>query len=296
MEAVGAPLHASSTDQFAGGGVAGGDGEDPLDGVGVGRIALVLEPLTDRPGSEHAGCRDERGRVRRIDAGGEFVEELVVGAQEVGGASEQHRDVALGDIVEQGEHLVADPVAAEPWVVVARVLGDDQAELRAQRACLGTSQRQDRVASARPDCAETRRACAAQQREEQRFCLVVGRVAGHRVGAERYSTGGPCPGLEIRAGCHVDTDHAEAGTEMLGDRRGDVGVAVGGGPQAVVDVDGGDVTSRCDSERDQCSGVGAARETAGRRGARRRKRAPIQELGDEELGDVVQCDASVEDP
>jgi hypothetical protein len=59
----------------------------------------------------------------------------------------------------------------------------------------------------------------------------------------------------------------------------------------VVDVDGGDVTSRSHSERDECSGVGATRETAGHRGARRRERAPI-----EELGDVVQCNASVEDP
>ena len=41
----------------------------------------------------------------------------------------------------------------------------------------------------------------------------------------------------------------------------------------------------------QRGGVGATRETAGHRGARRRERAPI-----EELGDVVQCNASVEDP
>ena len=50
------------------------------------------------------------------------------------------------------------------------------------------------------------------------------------------------------------------------------------------------------AERDQRSGVGAPRQTAGHGRARRRKRAPIQELGDEELGDVVQCNASVEDP
>ena len=235
-------------------------------------------------------------RVGRVDAGGEFVEELVVGTQQVGGASEQHGHVALGDVVEQGEHLVADPVAAEAWVVVARVLGDDQAEPCAQRSGLGTSQRQDRVAPARPDRAETCRAGASQQREEQRLCLVVGGVARHRVGTERGSTGGPSAGLEVRSGDDLDTGHPEVGAEMLGDRRCDVGVVVGRCPQAVVDVDGGDVTPRRDGERDQCSGVGAPRETAGDRGARRRKRAPIQELGDEELGDVVQCNASAEDP
>jgi len=116
-------------------------------------------------------------------------------------------------------------------------------------------------------------------------------VPGHRVGAERGSTGGPCPSLEVRAGNDLDAGHPETGAETLGDRRGDVGVVAGRGPQAVVDVDGGDVTPRRDGERDQCSGVGTARETAGDCGARRRKRAPI-----EELGDVVQCNASVEDP
>jgi hypothetical protein len=61
-------------------------------------------------------------------------------------------------------------------------------------------------------------------------------------------------------------------------------------------VDGGDVTPCRDGERDQCGGVGAPREAAGHCRARWRERASIEELGDAELGDVVQCNASVEDP
>ena len=126
------PLDAPTAREFARSGLAPGHSEDASYGVRVGRVPVVVEPLPDRPGAEHPGSLGERVGVGRIDAGGEFVEVLVVGAQQVGGASEQDGHVAFGDVVEEGEHLVADSVAAEASVVVGGVLGDDQAELLAQ--------------------------------------------------------------------------------------------------------------------------------------------------------------------
>jgi len=72
---------------------------------------------------------------------------------------------------------------------------------------------------------------------------------------------------------------------------GDLGVVVGAGSQAVVDVDRRDVTLCGDGECDQCGRVGASGEAACHRGSRWRKRAPLEEV----VG-VVQCNASVGDP
>ena len=58
-----------------------------------------------------------------------------------------------------------------------------------------------------------------------------------------------------------------------------------------MDVNGGDLTTRCHGEGHECSGVGAAGQTARDVSAARRKVAP-----DEEVSDVEQRNASVGDP
>ena len=110
-------------------------------------------------------------------------------------------------------------------------------------------------------------------------------------GPSAASASAPCPCLEVGSGGDIDVGHAETCPEVGGDVAGDVGVVVGGGSQAVVDVDRRDVTPSGDGERDQCGRVGASGEPARHRGARRRKGAPV-----EEGGGVVQCNASVGDP
>jgi hypothetical protein len=115
-------------------------------------------------------------------------------------------------------------------------------------------------------------------------------VAGHRVGSERRSASGACSRLEVRAVDDVDVDEPEAGPEPGGDRLGERCIVVGSAAQTVVDVHGGDVTTSCDSEGDQCGGIGTARQAARDGGAARRKGAPV-----EEIGDVDQCNASVGD-
>jgi hypothetical protein len=82
----------------------------------------------------------------------------------------------------------------------------------------------------------------------------------------------------------------EFGAEPGGDRGGKRCVVVGGAAQTVVDVHGGDVTPRGDSQGDQRGGIGTARQAARDRGTRRRKGAPV-----EKVGDVDQRSASVDD-
>ena len=284
------PLDASSTREFTRHGVATRHCEHASDGVGVRWVPVVVDPLPDRPGAENSGRSREFGGIGRVDRRGELVEVLVVGAQQVGGAGEQDGHITLGDVVEQGEHLVTDPVAAEAPIVVAGVLGDDEAELLAQCGGLEAPKPQDRVAPARTDRAESGRSGAAQEREEDRLGLIVERVAGHRLGSECGVSGGPRPRLEVGSVVDVDVDHTEADPEAVGDGAGDVGVDVGRVPQAVMDVNGRDVTPGRDGERDERARVRSSGEAARDGGSRRRKRAPVQEVGG-----VVQCNASLGD-
>jgi hypothetical protein len=146
------------------------------------------------------------------------------------------------------------------------------------------------MAPSRPDRCETGRARTAEEREQHGFGLVVGGVAGHRVGSERRSTSGACARLEVRAVGDVDVDEPEVGPEPAGDRLGERCVVVGGAAQTVVHVHGRDLTASCDSEGDQRSGIGTARQATRDGGAVRRKGAP-----GEEVGGVDQRNASVGD-
>ncbi len=133
-------LDAATAAQFACGGAACGHGKDTPNGVGVGRIAILFEPVADRAGREDAWSGRERVSIGGVDVGGVLLEELVVGPEEVSGAVEQHRDVAFGDVVEERQQFVADPVAPESSVLVGGIIGDGEAELCAQRVGLGTSE------------------------------------------------------------------------------------------------------------------------------------------------------------
>ncbi len=167
----------------------------------------------------------------------------------------------------------------------SRVLGDDEAELVTQRTGLGASQRQDRVPMPGPDRPEAGRSRSTQECEEQRFGLVVDRVAGHRVRPEHGPASVTGASFEVRAVGDVDVGHPEVRAETFGDRAGEIGIAIGRVTQAVVDVDGGDLTACGHGQRNQRAGVRcSAGESAGHRRSGRRERAAV-----EEAAGVVQC-------
>jgi hypothetical protein len=65
---------------------------------------------------------------------------------------------------------------------------------------------------------------------------------------------------------------------------------IGGVAQAVMDVDGGDVTPGSDGERHQRGGVGPAGEPAGDRRSGRREIAALEESGGVGQGNASVCD------
>ena len=271
---------AASPRQLTGCRVTSGHGEHPVDGVGVGRIAVELDPMAHRPGSEHPWGSREFVDIGRIDRGGEFVEELLVRAQEVGGAVEEHGDIALCDVVEHGKYLVADAIPAKAGVVVAGVVCNRKAEVVAHRSRLEASEREDRVAPSGSDRSEAGGTRAAQQRQEQGFGLVVGGVTGQGVGADRRPAGGAGARFEVGAVVDVDRDRVELDAEGCGGGPGDVGIDVCRCSKAVVDVDRGDVAAGGDGQRNERRRVGATGESTGDRCAVRREGAPAEQVGE----------------
>ena len=79
-------------------------------------------------------------------------------------------------------------------------------------------------------------------------------------------------------------DHPEFRSELVGDGVGEFGVDVGTAAQAVVDVDGGDVATRCDRKGDQRGGISTSGQPARDGGAVRREGAPVEKVGGVEQG------------
>ena len=120
---------------------------------------------------------------------------------------------------------------------------------------------------------------AAEQVEEHGLGLVVGGVAGEHVGGQRRVAGPAGPRLEVGAGRHA----SPAPTRKAAPNRAATSATTSAsarraGPQAVVDVDGGDRAAGLDREHEQRQRVGAAGDRAGDGGAGRRERAAGQQV------------------
>ncbi len=219
-------LDAATSGQFACGGAPACHGQDTPDGVGVGRIALLFQPLADRTRRKDSWSACERNRIGGVDVAGRELEELVVGPEQVGGAVEQHGDVAFGDVVEERQQFVADPVAPESGVVVGGIIGDRETELCAEGVRLGSSDPQDRVAPSGSDRAEPGGSRPSEQRKEQRLGLVVGRVARQSVRAECRPPSRSRSRLEIGSLFDLDVNDVERDAELHRDHFRHVGVVV----------------------------------------------------------------------
>jgi len=272
-------FHTSTASQLAGSGLTAGNREDPSHGVGVRRVPVVFEPLTDGSRPQHPRCACQRVGVGGVDVGSEFVEELVVGAEQVGGAVEQHGDVSLGDVVEQWDQLVTDPVATETAVVVGRIVYDRETELLAQCMGFDAPKGEDGMAPPGPDCPEAGGARTPDQGEEQGFGLVVCGVAGHGVRSEGRPPGAAGSCFEVGAVVEVDVDRAELDAELSGGRPCDVGVDIGRLAETMVDVHGSDPALGCDREGDERRGVGSTGQSADDGGAFRWEGATAEEFG-----------------
>ena len=157
-------------------------GEHPLDRGRVGRVAVARSraatPRTARAGERAAAPTRSAAASVGSSAAASSSSRSASSAQQLGLAGEQGGHVALGDVVEQRQQLVADAVAAERGVVVRGSSTGVEAERRAQSARCRAGAGEQRAAARRARM--PRQAVepgAAQQVEQHGLGLVVGGVA-----------------------------------------------------------------------------------------------------------------------
>jgi hypothetical protein len=158
-----------------------------------------------------------------VERSGKGVEQVVVGAKQVGLAGEDGRQVAGGHIGQQRQHLVAHAVAHESWIGVRFVVGRGHASEPTHLHGVGSTQPQEGPRGPRAHTGQTARCGTAQQVDEHGLGLVVGCVPGEHAGGQHGVARRPGPGLEIRAVAHGHrmhgAGHAEGGGGALYERR-----------------------------------------------------------------------------
>ena len=179
-----------------------GDGEDPLDRGRVRRV-LLGQPPPERAPSRRGGRVGQSAGIGRVELGGRGVGQIRLGPEQVGLAGQDRDDVALGDVVQERQQLVPDPVPPEGERRVGRVVDRCQPQLPAQRHRLGVAEVEQRTAIA-AHARQPVQACPPQEVEEHGLGLIVGRVTGEDVGGQRGVARGAGPGLEVRACLHID--------------------------------------------------------------------------------------------
>ena len=243
--------HASPAGELHRADFAAGDVEHPLD-LGDARRRWP-DPLADRAAGQHQGHRGERSsRHRSIDrhhAASERIEILGLVAQDLGLASEERHEVTTGAAREQWDHVMADPVAPECAVVVARVTYRLEAELRAERLGLGPPQlqhRADDACSGRRHPAQAGGAAASEQVEQHRLRLIVSRVPDEDRGRsgrcpsgfERGVPRGACARLLVRTRHDLHPLRAKRHAEPGGMRSNDLVLTRTFNSKTVINVDG----------------------------------------------------------
>ena len=244
----------------------------------AGRAGRRPPASAARPGGPGGRGPGQGGRVGRVEGGGQVVEQGGVVAHQGGGAGQEPGHVALGHAVEQGEHLVAHPVAAVGRVGVARVLHGHQPGGGAHGPGVGPAQGQQRLGRARPDAGQAVEAGPPHQVQEHGLGHVVGGVAGHGAAARGRPGGrpGPAPPGSARAPRRPGRPRTRP---RAGGGRGphDVGLGRRAGPQAVVDVHGGDVEPGRGGQDEQGQRVGPAGHPRHHRGPGRREGAAVEQ-------------------
>ena len=133
-----APTH------LTGAAVASGDLEHAFHGVRCGCVRTVAsEPDAHGPPRQRNGGAGQRPGVGWIDGCGQRIEIVGLVGEEAGLTGEHGDDVTLGDLVEQGHHLVPDAVAPMGGILVRRIPHHRQPEVPAQGDRLGPAQGED---------------------------------------------------------------------------------------------------------------------------------------------------------
>jgi hypothetical protein len=210
-------------------------------------LVAVPKPAPDRARGERRRRRRQRLGIGGVDGGGELVEQCRVGTEPVGLPREHTAHVALGDGVQQGQQLVADPVAPEPRVVVGGVVHGLDPEVGAQLVGVAPTEGAERAAGGVVP-GQAVEARPAEQVEEDGLGLVVRRVAGEHVAREGRVPGVARPSLEVGAVGDLDRHRREARSDARRDLGDDLRLGRRAGAEPVVDVHGAHQAPGVDGE------------------------------------------------
>jgi hypothetical protein len=196
---------------------------------------------TQRTSVQAAGQR--RGRQRLL---GQLLQGVEVGLQLFGGARQRLGDAAGQHVLQQRQHLLPEPDAAEPGVAVVRVLPGRQPQRPAGRLGIGAPQRQQRAQVTvllSPHAGDRARPRPASQPEQHGLGLIVGGVAEqHQALVEerpqRRVAGGPGSTLRAAGRADVDPQHLDrVQPELVAQDADPFGLGGRAVLQAVIDAD-----------------------------------------------------------
>lgn len=208
------------------GGLEAGDRADSIDGRQVGWMLLattVPEPDPDRFARHNGFGRCYRARVAGVQTRCHSGDEVPTLAEQLGLASQYRYRVALTDLGQHRQELVANPVTAMDRVGVGRVVNRHHPKTRTQVVSLRAPKRQNRTVGRWLDATKAVPAAPPQQREQHSLGLIIG-------GVPRQDTGrkGPVPcrtgsSFEVRPRLHLDGDCFEPSSESRSGGRDNVG-------------------------------------------------------------------------
>lgn len=154
--------------------------ENAFDRRRIGWIR-VGQPSADRPPGERQRGAGKCPRIVHIDSGSEIREESFVIGDQVGFACEKRRDIALRDVIQEGDEFMPHTISTESRICIRCIDGDGDATTSTQFVGFGTANREEwllwRAAHARNAVGTG----PTHEVEQHRFGLIIGGVAGQHI-------------------------------------------------------------------------------------------------------------------
>lgn len=236
--------------------------EYALDGRGIGRIR-VGQPPAHRPPSECQRGAGKCPRIVHINGSCEIREESFVVGDQVGLACEKRGDIALRDVIEEGDEFVPHSISAESWLGIRFVDSDGDATESTQFVGFCAANCEERLSRRSAHARDAVGTGPTHEVEKHRFGLIIGGVAGENIRWKGSEASGSGARFKVGAIVEGDTVCNELGSKAITDFGNKVCFCRRPGSQAVVDVVRGRCQSGGNRENQKGHRVGPPRHRAG---------------------------------